>query len=204
MPWFLLGKQSIPKVPKIASSQWRFTISQKKLWMAFILCMQINIKVSTSWYYYFWWKWPHKSIATASLFYCDAKHSGILRGPSLVVLGGCSQKWVHPFKLLNSKICFIYIYIYICIKKSRMNWWNELSFACWYKFLDGYAQNGGDLFDHGTILPVVSHKSFDKSRRSIEFLHADSHRIIFGLTTNLYLQKYLFRGVLRERCSENK
>ena len=126
MPWFLLGKQSIPKVPKIASSQWRFTISQKKLWMAFILCMQINIKVSTSWYYYFWWKWPHKSIATAFLFYCDAKHSGILRGPSLVVLGGCSQKWVHPFKLLNSKICFIYIYIYNVSRNQE--WIDEMSY----------------------------------------------------------------------------
>ena len=125
MPWFLLGKQSIPKVPKIASSQWRFTISQKKLWMAFIWCMQINIKVSTSWYYYFWWKWPHKSIATAFLFYCDAKHSGILRGPSLVVLGGCSQKWVHPFKLLNSKICFIYIYIYV---SRNQEWIHEMSY----------------------------------------------------------------------------
>ena len=26
--------------------------------MEFTFCMHVNIKVSTSWYYRFWWKWP--------------------------------------------------------------------------------------------------------------------------------------------------
>ena len=56
----------------------------KKVGIEFILCMQINTKVSTSWYYWFRWKWPEKSIATAFVFYCDAKHSDILRGSSNV------------------------------------------------------------------------------------------------------------------------
>ena len=42
-----------------------------------------------------------KSIATAFVFYCDAKHSDTLLGSSHVCcylfLGGCSQKWSWPF-----------------------------------------------------------------------------------------------------------
>ena len=32
-----------------------------KLGIEFIFYMQINIEVSTSWYYRFWWKWPDMS-----------------------------------------------------------------------------------------------------------------------------------------------
>ena len=43
-----------------------------------------------------------KGIATAFVFYCDAKHSDILRGSIHVrcylFLGGCGQKWVRPFR----------------------------------------------------------------------------------------------------------
>ena len=35
-----------------------FNISKKKLEMDVIFDMQINVKVSTSWYYPFSWKWP--------------------------------------------------------------------------------------------------------------------------------------------------
>ena len=44
------------KVPKIASLQCLYNISNTKLVMKLIFCMQINI--STSWHYRFWWKWP--------------------------------------------------------------------------------------------------------------------------------------------------
>ena len=43
-----------------------------------------------------------KSIATAFVFYCDAKHSDTLPGSSHVCcklfLGGCGQKWVGMVK----------------------------------------------------------------------------------------------------------
>ena len=48
-----------------------------------------------------------KSIATAFVFHCVAKHSDILRGSSRVrcylILGGCGQKWAHHFRLWSSK-----------------------------------------------------------------------------------------------------
>ena len=50
-----------------------------------------------------------KSIATAFVFYCDAKHSDTLLGSSHVrrnlLLGGCGQKWGWPFRSWNSAIC---------------------------------------------------------------------------------------------------
>ena len=50
----------------------------------------------------------------------------------------------------------------------------------------GWAKNGRDLIDHGTLKSGVSHKWFDELSRLIEwFLHADSDRIVFGLTANL-------------------
>ena len=43
-----------------------------------------------------------KSIATAFVFYYDAKHSDTLLGSSHVCcylfLGGCGQKWARPFR----------------------------------------------------------------------------------------------------------
>ena len=40
---------SVPKVSKIASLQYLYNISKKKLGMQFIFCMQINIKTSATW-----------------------------------------------------------------------------------------------------------------------------------------------------------
>ena len=52
-----------------------------------------------------------KSIATAFVFYCGAKHSVILWGSSNVhcslFLGGCAQQWAWPFRSGNPKICCI-------------------------------------------------------------------------------------------------
>ena len=46
--------------------------------------------------------YKEKFIATAFVFNGDAKHSDMLWGSSNVccyfVLGGCGQKWVHPFR----------------------------------------------------------------------------------------------------------
>ena len=58
--WFSWGWSSITKVPKIASLQCLYNISEKKLEV--ISCMQINIKVWASkfpvrWYYQNWWAW---------------------------------------------------------------------------------------------------------------------------------------------------
>ena len=43
---------SILKLLKVTSLQYLYNISKKKLRMEFIFCMKINIKVSTSWYYW--------------------------------------------------------------------------------------------------------------------------------------------------------
>ena len=89
-----------------------FTISQKKLGMEFIFCIQISIEtwkrpdksITTA------WKWPDKSITTDIVFYGDGKHSDLLRVSSHVgcylFLGGCGQKCVQPFRSCNSKICY--------------------------------------------------------------------------------------------------
>ena len=62
-----------------------------------------------------------KSIATAFVLYCDAKHSDTLLGSSHVCcylfLGGCGQKWAWSFRSWNSEIC--------CISREwidKMNW----------------------------------------------------------------------------------
>ena len=49
---------SIPKLLKVASLQYLYYMSKKKLRMEVIFDIQINVKVSTSWYYAFWKKWP--------------------------------------------------------------------------------------------------------------------------------------------------
>ena len=46
-------------------------------------------------------KYNKEKLATAFVFYCDAKHLDTLRGSSHVscylLLGGCSQKWAWSF-----------------------------------------------------------------------------------------------------------
>ena len=54
---------SILKVLKVASLQYLYNISKKKLGMEFIFFMPINVKVSASRLYRFWWKWPDMSEA---------------------------------------------------------------------------------------------------------------------------------------------
>ena len=52
-----------------------------------------------------------KNIATAFVFYCDAKYSDTLLVSSHVCrylfLGRCGQKWVWSFRSWNSEICSI-------------------------------------------------------------------------------------------------
>ena len=52
-------------------------------------------------------------MATAFVFYYNAKHSDVLRESSHIrcnlFLGGCGQKWAQPFRSCNSKICYLYI-----------------------------------------------------------------------------------------------
>ena len=93
---------SILKVLKAISLQYLYNISKKKLGREFIFCMQMN-KVSTRWNYWFivfvgscqiCLKYPTeevgnnfaKIVAAAFVFYSDAKHSDILRGPSIFIV----------------------------------------------------------------------------------------------------------------------
>ena len=128
---------SIPKFPKIARLQCLHNISKKKLWMEFILEF-IKINTFTSWIINFLWKPDmskvqnkesllnfcnilRKSIATAFVFYFDAKHWDTFWDSSHVCcylfLGAYGQKWVWPFRSWNSEIC--------CISRGwidRMSW----------------------------------------------------------------------------------
>ena len=128
---------SILKVLKVTSLQCLYNISKKKLWMEFILEF-IKVNTSTNWIINFPWKPDmskvpnkgsllnfcnilRKSIATAFVFYCDAKHLDTLLGSSHVCcylfLGGCGQKWAWSFRSWNSEIC--------CISREwidKMNW----------------------------------------------------------------------------------
>ena len=72
-------------------------------------------------------------------------------------------------------------------------------------YLVGMLKNGRDLLDYETVKSGVSHKSFDESRRLLEwFLRAHNDRIIYGLTINLICTfRSIPGGVLRERLSEN-
>ena len=123
----------------------KFAISlqhlKNKLGMEFIFCMQKNIKVSTSWYYHFWWKWLDMSKVPkigSWQYFCNWKkkyrncfcvllwcktfryftNSSHVR--CYLFLGSCGQKWVQP---LDHGILKSALYI------SRMNWWNELIFC---------------------------------------------------------------------------
>ena len=101
------GWSHILKVPKISSLQCLYNISKNKLEVQLIFCMQINIKFPTSLFQHFgcenllsantiFTDWhdqafskyqkvssKKKSVATAFLFYCDAKRSDILRDPTM-------------------------------------------------------------------------------------------------------------------------
>ena len=121
---------SILKVLKVTSSQCVYNVSKKKLWMEFSifhLSYQFLMKVARhvqstkigsllNFSNIF-----RKSIATAFVFYCDAKYSDTLLGSSHVCcylfLGGCGQKWAWSFRSWNSEIC--------CISREwidKMNW----------------------------------------------------------------------------------
>ena len=49
----LIGMISIPKVAKVASLQFFYNISKKKLVTKLIFCMQITAKFPTSWFQHF-------------------------------------------------------------------------------------------------------------------------------------------------------
>ena len=121
---------SILKVLKITSLQCLYNISKKKLWIKcsiFYVSYQFFMKVA--WHVQSIEKGSllnfsnrlRKSIATAFVLYCDAKHSDTLLGSSHVCrylyLGGCGQNWAWSFRSWNSEIC--------CISREwidKMNW----------------------------------------------------------------------------------
>ena len=63
----------------------------------------------------------------------------------------------------------------------------NLGKLCINNYWVGMVKNERDLQDNETLKSGVSHKWFDESSRLVEwFLHTDSDRINFGLTTNLF------------------
>ena len=71
------------KILKVTSLQCFYNVSKKKLGMELIFCMQINIKVSTSWHDSFWQKWPDiskvpKIRKECHNCFCVAKYSDVL------------------------------------------------------------------------------------------------------------------------------
>ena len=121
---------SILKVLKVTSLQCLYNISKKKLWMVFLIfdvsyrfLMKVarHVQSTKKGSLLNFSNILRKSIATAFVFYCDAKHSDTLLGSSHVCrylfLGGCGQKWVWSFRSWNSEIC--------CISREwidKMNW----------------------------------------------------------------------------------
>ena len=130
---YLWAWSNILKLYKGTSLLHLYNISRKKLVTEFILCMQININVSTSLDYRFWGKWPILVIfynmlrkkcpnCFCVLSWCKTFRyfTGVQSCSLLLVFG-----WLWP-KMGTS---FLKPATYILI----MKWWNEL-ISCWYKF----------------------------------------------------------------------
>ena len=109
----------------------KYNITKKKLWMEFLI---FNVS------YRFLMKVARhsqstrkgillnfsnilrKSIATASVFYCDARHLDTLLGSNHVCrylfLGGCGQEWAWSFRSWNSEI--------FCTSKTQREWIDKI------------------------------------------------------------------------------
>ena len=112
---------SILKVLKVRNLQCFYNVfSKKKLWMEFsifdvsyrfLMKVTRHVQSTEKGCLLNFSNMLRKSIATASVFYCDAKHSDTLLGSSHVCcclfLGGCGQKWAWSFRSWNSEICCI-------------------------------------------------------------------------------------------------
>ena len=124
---------SILKVLKVISLEYLYNISKKKLGREFIFCMQMNIKVSTSWDYSFWWKWPDMSKVPKNVFYCDAKHSDILWGPShvycyiLVSLHSQTKNFLPKGRntIIKEHLC-----CHLCFRCSKLMLFNRSGIYC--------------------------------------------------------------------------
>ena len=111
---------SILKVLKVTSLQCLYNISKKKLWMEFsifdvnyrfLMKVARHVQSTKKGRLLNFSNILRTSIATAFMFYCDAKHSDTLLDSCHVCcylfLGGFGQKWAWPFRSWNSKICCI-------------------------------------------------------------------------------------------------
>ena len=121
---------SILKVLKVTSLQYLYNISKKKLWIEFsifdvssrfLMKVARHVQSTEKGGLLNFSNILRKSIATAFVFYCDAKHSDTLLASSHVCyylfLGGCCQKWAWSFRSWNFEIC--------CISREsvdKMNW----------------------------------------------------------------------------------
>ena len=121
---------SVLKVLKVTSLQCLYNISKKKLWMEFsifdvnyrfLMKVARHVQSTKKGRLLNFSSILRKNIATAFMFYCDAKHSDTLLGSSHVChylfLGSCGQKSTWSFRSRNSEIC--------CILREwidKMNW----------------------------------------------------------------------------------
>ena len=124
---------SILKVLKVTSLQCLYNISKKKLWMEFsifdvsyrfLMKVARHVQSTKKGSLLNFSNILRKSIATAFVFYCDAKHSDTLLGSSHVCrylfLGGCD---LLDHGTLKSAVS----------QESELIKWTDF-FACWYKF----------------------------------------------------------------------
>ena len=111
---------SILKVLKVTSLQCLYNISKKKLWMEFsifdvsyrfLMKVARHVQSTEKGSLLNFSNILRKSIATAFVFYCDAKHSDTLLCSSHVCcylfLGCCNQKCAWSFGSWHSETCYI-------------------------------------------------------------------------------------------------
>ena len=118
---------SILKVLEVTSLQCLYNISKKKFWIEFsnfdvsyrfLIRVARHVQSTEKRNLLNFSNILRKCIATAFVFYCDAKHSDTLLGSSHVyrhlLLSGCGRKWEWSFRSWNSKIC--------CISREWIKW----------------------------------------------------------------------------------
>ena len=122
---------SILKVLKVTSLQCLYNISKKKLWMEFsifdvsyrfLMKVARHVQSTRKGILLNFSNILRKSIATASVFYCDARHLDTLLGSNHVCrylfLGGYGQEWAWSFRSWNSEI--------FCTSKTQREWIDKI------------------------------------------------------------------------------
>ena len=124
---------------KVTSLLCLYNISKKELWIEFsnfdlsyrfFMKVTRHVQSTEKWSLLNFSNILRKSIATAFLFYCDAKHSDTLLGSSHVCCyffgGWCGRKWAWSFDHQTLK--------FFVSQGGKLIKWANFFFACWYKF----------------------------------------------------------------------